>query len=50
MLPLRRKLPLETQRAVEAAQYLVQSLSDLKSLFPNGFGALARDVQSWTLG
>jgi hypothetical protein len=46
----RPSLPLETQRAVEAAQRLAQSLSDLESLFPNGFGALARDVRSWTLG
>ena len=46
----RPSLTLETQRAVEAAQRLVQSLSILESLFPNGFGALARDVRSWTLG
>jgi len=46
----RPSLTLETQRAVEAAQRLVLRLSILKSLFPNGFGALARDVRSWTLG
>ena len=46
----RPSLPLETQQAVAAAQRLVQSLSDLERLFPNGFGALARDVRSWTLG
>jgi len=46
----RPSLTLETQRAVEAAQRLVQSLSGLESLFPNGFGTLARDMRSWTLG
>jgi hypothetical protein len=46
----RPSLTLETQQAVAAAQRLVQSLSVLESLFPNGFGALARDVRSWTLG
>jgi len=46
----RPSFPLETQRAVEAAQRLVQSLSILESRFPIGFGALARDVRSWTLG
>src|SRR5262249_38795621 len=46
----RPSLTLETQQAVTAAQRLVQSLSGLESLFPNGFGALARDVRSWTLG
>jgi hypothetical protein len=46
----RPSLTLETQRAVEATQRLVQNLSVLESLFPNGFGALARDVRSWNLG
>jgi|RhiMetdeSRZDD1v2_1073273.scaffolds.fasta_scaffold93393_3 hypothetical protein len=46
----RPSLTLATQRAIEAAQCLVQSLSVLESLFPNGFGALARDVRCWTLG
>jgi hypothetical protein len=46
----RPSLTLETQQAVAAAQCLIQSLSVLESLFPNGFGSLARDVRSWTLG
>ena len=40
-------LPLETRRATEEAQRLIQNLPLLESLFPTGFGALARDVRSW---
>ncbi len=41
----RPSLTLETQQAVTAAQRLVQSRSVLESLFPNGFGSLARSVR-----
>jgi len=42
-------LPLETERAVEEAERLVQgdNLTLLEQLFPGGFGALARDVRNW---
>lgn len=34
-------------RATEEATRLVQILDDFECLFPNGFGALARDIRSW---
>lgn len=34
-------------RATEEAQRVVQNLTLLESLFPAGFGALARDVRGW---
>ena len=34
-------------RAMEEATRLVQILDDFERLFPNGFGALARDIRSW---
>jgi hypothetical protein len=34
-------------RASEEARRLAQSLDDLERLFPDGFGAFARDVRSW---
>jgi len=40
-------LVMETRRATEEAQRLVQNLTLLESLFPAGFGALARDVRNW---
>jgi len=43
----RPSLELETQRAVEEARRLVRNLPVIEGLFPNGFGALARDVRSW---
>jgi hypothetical protein len=44
---VRPSLGLETKRAIEEAQRLVQDLSVLETWFPNGFGALARDVRNW---
>lgn len=46
----RPSLALETQRAEQEARRLVQSLSTLETLFPNGFGALAYTVQGWLAG
>ena len=46
----RPPLALEMRRAGEAAQRLVQNLSVLEDLFPNGFGPLARDIRNWALG
>jgi hypothetical protein len=43
----RPSLALETQRATEEARRLSQHLELLQSLFPIGFGALARDIRSW---
>jgi hypothetical protein len=43
----RPPLALETRRAIEEAQRLVQDLTLLENLFPAGFGSLARDVRSW---
>lgn len=40
-------LSLQTNRAIEAAKRLAQDLETLEKFFPNGFGALARDVRSW---
>jgi hypothetical protein len=34
-------------RAVDEARRLVQNLDDVERLFPNGFGAFARDIRSW---
>jgi hypothetical protein len=34
-------------RAVEEARRLAQNLAELETWFPNGFGALARDVRGW---
>lgn len=34
-------------RAKEEATRLVQVLDDFERLFPNGFGALARDIRNW---
>jgi hypothetical protein len=34
-------------RAVDEARRLVQILDEFERLFPNGFGALARDIRSW---
>ena len=34
-------------RAREEATRLVQIIDDFERLFPNGFGALARDIRSW---
>lgn len=42
-------LALETRRATEEAQRLLQSLALLESLFPAGFGSLAREVRGWQL-
>lgn len=43
----RPSLELEIRRATEEAHRLVQDLSQLQRLFPNGFGALARNVRDW---
>jgi hypothetical protein len=43
----RPPLALETKRAAEEAQRVIQHLALLERLFPAGFGALARDVRSW---
>jgi hypothetical protein len=43
----RPSLALETKRATEEAQRLVQNLTLLENLFPSGFGVLARNVRSW---
>ena len=43
----RPSLDLETRRATEEAQRLVQDLQLLEQCFPTGFGALARDVSGW---
>lgn len=43
----RPSLELETKRATEEAGRLVHDLDTLERFFPNGFGALARDVRSW---
>ncbi len=43
----RPSLDLETRRATEEAQRLVQDLQLLEQCFPTGFGALAREVRSW---
>ncbi len=40
-------LRLETRRATEEAQRLIQNLAILESLFQTGFGALVRDVRGW---
>lgn len=46
----RPSLELEIRRATEEAHRLVQDLSRLQRLFPNGFGALARNVRDWQAG
>ena len=43
----RPPLDLETRRATEEAQRLVQDLPLLEQCFPTGFGALAREVRNW---
>lgn len=43
----RPSLALGTSRAMESARQLVPRLNELEALFPNGFGALARDVRDW---
>ena len=43
----RYSLELGTLRASEEARRLVGSLGEFETLFPNGFGALARDVRGW---
>ena len=43
----RPSLVLATNRATEIARQLASRLNDLEILFPNGFGALARDVRGW---
>jgi len=43
----RPSLALATRRAKEEAHRLAQNLDMLEKLFPNGFGALARDVRTW---
>ena len=43
----RPSLDLETRRATEEAQRLVQDLQLLERCFPTGFGALARDIRNW---
>lgn len=43
----RPSLEWATKRAIEEATRLAQNLDLLEQLFPNGFGALARDVRSW---
>lgn len=47
MRPKDPPLQLETRRACEEAHRLAQNLSQLEEHFPNGFGALARDVRGW---
>lgn len=44
----RPPLAVEMERASTAAQRLQQNLSLLETLFPTGFGSLARDVRHWT--
>jgi hypothetical protein len=46
----RPSLVLATSRATEIARQLVPRLNELEGLFPNGFGALARDVRGWRSG
>ena len=43
----RPSIELETIRATEAANRLVNDLHSLELLFPNGFGAFAREVRGW---
>jgi hypothetical protein len=43
----RPSLQMETRYAIEAATRLVDDLSMIEQLFPNGFGSFARDVRSW---
>lgn len=43
----RPSLKLETERAVEEANRLAGNLDALERLFPDGFGAFARDVRNW---
>jgi hypothetical protein len=40
-------LPIETEAMKKAAVRLSQDLSPLQKLFPHGFGAFVKDVQSW---
>jgi hypothetical protein len=43
----RPDLALETRHAVQASARLVNHLTELESMFPGGFGSLARDLRSW---
>ncbi|MCI0489191.1 MAG: hypothetical protein L0229_21580 [Blastocatellia bacterium] len=43
----RASLELKTRRGTEEAERLAQNIDELESLFPNGFGSLARDVRKW---
>ena len=43
----RPSIEIETTRATEAALRLVNNISLLEQLFPNGFGSFARDVRGW---
>jgi hypothetical protein len=43
----RPSLELETQRAIEEAMRLANSIADLEQLFPDGFGTLVRHLRAW---
>jgi hypothetical protein len=43
----RPTIEIELNHATKAASRLASDLSLLEQLFPNGFGALARDVRNW---
>lgn len=43
----RPSIEMETAALIDAANRLVADLDMLERLFPEGFGALARDVRSW---
>jgi hypothetical protein len=43
----RPTIEIETVHATKAAIRLVNDLSLLEQLFPNGFGAFAHDVRNW---
>ena len=43
----RPSIEIETSFAIIASSRLVNDMSVIERLFPNGFGALAKDVRSW---
>src|SRR5262245_38272334 len=43
----RPTIEVATVDPVKAAAYLIQQLDQLETLFPNGFGALLRDLHNW---
>ncbi|MBI4850680.1 MAG: hypothetical protein HY819_02520 [Acidobacteria bacterium] len=43
----RAGIALMTKCAIEAANRLASDLSEIETLFPDGFGSFARDVRGW---